>query len=99
MSWYRWSGDDLLLDIATQPGAKRNEILGLHGGRLKVRIQAPPVDGRANAVLLEFFADCFSVPKSRVGIDRGQNSRQKLLRIQAATAIPSELTELGLKRP
>lgn len=99
MNWFRWDDHDLLLEVAAQPGAKRNEFSGLHGERLKVRIHAPPLEGRANAMLIEFFSECFAVPKSRISIEQGEQGRQKRIRIHAVTTIPPALAELGLLLP
>ena len=99
MSWFRWADHDLLLEVAAQPGAKRNEFLGLHGERLKVRLQAPPLEGRANIALTDFFSECFAVPKNRVRIEQGEHGRQKRVRIRAVTTIPPALIALGLTLP
>ena len=87
-AWRRETGDALELAVHVQPGAKRTDIAGLHGMALKVRLAAPPVDGKANAALRRFFADAFGVPLQRVSILRGESSRHKLLRIEAPTARP-----------
>ena len=71
----------MLLHVHVQPGARRTEVCGLHGDRLKVRLAAPPVDGKANKALIAWAAAFFAVPKSRVELVRGQASRQKTLRI------------------
>lgn len=83
MSYFRWDGADLLLDCHLQPKASKDEFAGLHGERLKIRISAPPIDGRANAQLLAFIAKAFGVAKSQVSLDSGDSSRQKRVRIQA----------------
>lgn len=87
-SWYRWSGDDLLLDIHAQPGARRDEVVGPHGDALKVRIAAPPIEGRANDQLVRYLADLCGVPRSRVTVERGQGTRRKRLRITAPKRLP-----------
>ena len=46
--WYRWDGNTLILSLRIHPGARHNRLDGLYGDRLKVRITAPPVDGKAN---------------------------------------------------
>ncbi len=74
---------NLLLNVHVQPGAKRTELAGLHGDRLKVRLTAPPVDGKANKALLAFVAKTWDRPKSAVTLIRGQTSRQKTLKIEA----------------
>ena len=88
MSYFRWDGADLLLDCHLQPKASKDEFAGLHGERLKIRISAPPIDGRANAQLLAFIAKAFGVAKSQVSLDSGDSSRQKRVRIQAPRQFP-----------
>ncbi|RGP52868.1 DUF167 family protein [Pseudomonas abyssi] len=95
MSFYHWQDDDLLLDCHLQPGAKRAEFAGQHGERLKIRISAPPVDGKANDALIRFLADAFAVSRQQVSLLSGQNSRQKRLRIQTPRQLPAEL---GIQR-
>ena len=62
--WYRWDGEDLLLAVHLQPKASKDEFAGLHGDRLKIRLTAPPVEGKANAHLMAFLAKAFGVPNS-----------------------------------
>ncbi len=87
----RWQGDDLILRIQVQPRANRDELAGLHGDRLKVRLSAPPVDGRANAALLAFLAGLFGVPKNRVILLAGESGRTKRVRIVNPGRIPDGL--------
>ncbi|GGH89762.1 UPF0235 protein [Pseudomonas fluvialis] len=77
-----------MLDCHLQPKASKDEFAGLHGERLKIRISAPPIDGRANAQLLAFIAKAFGVAKSQVSLDSGDSSRQKRVRIQAPRQLP-----------
>ena len=95
MPFYHWQGEDLLLDCHLQPGAKRAEFAGQHGERLKIRISAPPVDGKANEALIGFLADAFDVSRQQVSLLSGQSSRQKRLLIQTPRQLP---TELGIQR-
>jgi uncharacterized protein (TIGR00251 family) len=67
-----------------QPNASKSEFAGLHGDRLKVRLQAKPVEGEANAALIQFLAHTSGVAKSNVELLRGATSRQKDLRIACA---------------
>jgi uncharacterized protein (TIGR00251 family) len=80
----RWEGTDLVLSLHVQPGAKKTEPAGLHGGALKVRLHARPVEGAANAALLEFLAESFGVPLRQVELVSGQQSRQKRVRVRGA---------------
>ena len=63
MSWLLADGDGVVLRLHIQPGAKKTEIAGLHGEALKIRLAAPPVDGKANACLVEFLARQLGVAK------------------------------------
>lgn len=70
-----------LVDLHVQPGARVTEVAGEHGGRLKLKISAPPVDNKANAFLLAWLAARLDLPKSAVELLRGQSSRQKTVAI------------------
>ena len=71
----------IVLELHVQPGAKRTEMAGEHGGRIKVRLAAPPVDGKANEALVEFLAEHYGVPRRSVTIESGLHSRQKKVTI------------------
>ena len=73
----------LTLRLHVQPGARQTAVAGLHGERLKIRLAAPPVDGKANAALLLFVAAAFGVPLRNVELVAGASSRQKTVRIHA----------------
>ena len=67
MNWYRIATDGrITLTLHIQPGAKKTEFGGLHGDALKIRLAAPPVDGKANEALIKFVADTLGLPKSAV---------------------------------
>jgi len=87
-NWYRWVGDDLLLEIHAQPGARKDEVVGPHGDALKIRIAAPPIDGRANDHLVRFMAGLCGVPRARITVERGQSGRRKRLRISDPEHLP-----------
>lgn len=63
------------------PNAPRSQIIGWLGEALKIKVHAPPVEGRANEVLCEFLADEFHLPRRAITVLRGDTSRQKLIRI------------------
>lgn len=68
--------------IRVQPNASRNEIVGwLDDGSLKIRIQTPPQDGKANKALIAFLANELGVSKNQISIVRGETSRQKVIAI------------------
>lgn len=83
-----WEGSDLVFDVHVQPRASRDEISGMLGDKLKVRITAPPVDGKANQHLVQFFAKLFRVSKSSVILVTGETSREKRFRIQSPRSVP-----------
>jgi uncharacterized protein len=87
-SWYRYDKDRgvLTLLLRVQPNAKRTEIAGLYGGHLKVRVAAPAVDDRANALLIGFLADKFDLPGRQVMIRRGSYGRTKTVEIYGQAA-------------
>lgn len=90
--WYRRDGDDaLLLTLHVQPGAKRSEIAGLHGDALKIRLAAPPIEGRANDALRRFIADRFGVPLRNVELQKGVQSRHKTVRVSGSEVKPESL--------
>ncbi len=82
---------ELVLDVHIQPRASKDEIVGYHGDRLKIRITAPPVDGKANAHLLAYLAGVFKVPKRDVVLISGETGREKRVRIIAPAVLPAIL--------
>ncbi|KXU38025.1 hypothetical protein AXE65_00460 [Ventosimonas gracilis] len=93
--FFRWDGGDLILFCHLQPAAKTNGFAGLHGDRLKIRLRAPALEGRANAALIDFLSEAFAVSKVDIELESGSQSRQKRVRIKS----PERLPELaGLSR-
>ncbi len=78
--FFRWAGDDLILRVRVQPKAVRDQIAGLHGGALKVRITAPPTEGKANRHLTRLLAKELGLSSSDVTVVRGWKGRDKELR-------------------
>lgn len=72
--------------VRVQPRASRTEIAGTHQGALKVRLQAPPVDGAANEALVEFLAESLGVPRRMVEIVSGASSRTKVVEVAGIDA-------------
>jgi uncharacterized protein (TIGR00251 family) len=71
-----------ILEVYVQPGAARSELAGTHGERMKIRLAAPPVEGKANAALIEFLAGHYGVPRRKVRIASGLKSRMKRVVIE-----------------
>lgn len=76
------------INVRVQPRASSNEIVGYRDGILRVRLQAPPVDGAANEALVRFLADEFGVPRRQVRIVSGSGSRNKIVEVEAV-ALPA----------
>ncbi|MCY1035423.1 DUF167 domain-containing protein [Corallococcus sp. BB11-1] len=74
------------LTVLVQPRASRTKVVGEHDGQLKIQLAAPPVDGEANAALLEFIAKKLGVPKRQVTLTAGDTSRRKRLKVQGVDA-------------
>jgi hypothetical protein len=89
--WFRRNGEVLTLTLHIQPGAKRSELAGLHGEALKIRLAAPPVEGRANEALLKFIAGLFDVPVRQVELKQGGQSRHKVVAITGSKVEPESL--------
>jgi len=81
-NWYRWQDQNLVINVQLQPRARQNQIMGIHGDALKIRITAPPVDGKANTHLCQFLSNLLDVPASSIDIISGETSRNKRVCIQ-----------------
>lgn len=79
--WLQANADGALLTVHVQPGAKRTEVVGIHGDAVKIRLAAPPVDGKANDCLLAFVAEISEVARREVELVSGETSRRKRVRI------------------
>ncbi|NIO10558.1 MAG: YggU family protein [Anaerolineales bacterium] len=71
----------MTLRVTVQPNAPENQVVGFHGEALKVKVTAPPKEGKANQKLIEVLAERLGVKRSNIEIIRGQTSRNKVLRI------------------
>ena len=93
--WLHESGKDVVLSLHVQPGAKKTEVVGLYGDALKIRLAAPPVDGKANECLLEYVADTLNIPRRQVILVSGSSSRSKRLAVAGMTADEIERRMVG----
>ncbi|MDE2051743.1 MAG: DUF167 domain-containing protein [Gammaproteobacteria bacterium] len=85
-------GSAIRFEVHVQPRASRTELAGLHGGVLKVRVAAPPVEDAANRALAEFLAECLGVAKRSVRIVAGGTSRTKVIEVDGVT--PEQVASL-----
>jgi len=70
------------VNVRVQPGARRSEVVGWRGDTLRLRVQAPALEGRANAAVVELLANVLDVSRSRVWIERGETSHEKVLGVE-----------------
>jgi len=105
LKWLRPHAEGVTIAVSAQPGAKRSELVGEHAGMLKIKVQAPPVEGAANEALSEFLAKLCGVKPRAVELGAGASSRQKVFVVkgvsvdQVAAAVASRLTQNGSPRP
>lgn len=87
-SWFRLSpdGNAICIFVHAQPNARTTEVAGLHDGRLKVRVAAPALDGRANDRLLEYLRRRLDLPANRLILAKGHHSRMKTIEITSPDA-------------
>jgi uncharacterized protein (TIGR00251 family) len=87
------------LAVRAQPGAKKTAIVGVYGegsaAQLKIAVQAPPIEGRANSALIAFLADRFDLPKSQVELVAGESSRSKLFMLSGVSVESASTKLLG----
>lgn len=82
--WCSKTGDGLRLAVQISPNAKRTEVIGEAEAALKIKLHAPPVDGKANEALIRYLADRLDVPKSAVTITHGHTNKRKLIEVRGA---------------
>ena len=83
--WIQGTPDGVIFKVIVQPRGSKNQIIGLQGDALKIRLTAPPVEGAANKMCIEFLAKSLKVRKSDVEIIRGQRSRTKQVLVRSAS--------------
>lgn len=86
MTAVRETPEGVELSVRVAPRASKNELCGMHGDALRVRLQAPPVDGKANKALVRLLARTFDVPPSSVRILRGETGRLKRVLVRGGRA-------------
>ena len=78
----RQAGESVIIRVHAQPGAKHTALAGLHGTAVKLKVQAPPVEGAANEAAIKFLARSLGVAKSKVALVRGHKSRAKTFEVR-----------------
>ena len=86
------------LRLHVQPGASRTGMAGLHGDALKIRVAAPPADGRANRAMLDYLAECLGVARTRITLVKGESGRRKTVIVQGI-GLEAVRELLGLEHP
>lgn len=94
-AWLVQSEGTLVLTVHVQPGASRSGVVGVHGDALKIRLRAPPVDGKANEALLDHLGAALGLTRRDLELVSGQTARRKRVRIagstiEAVTALANE---------
>ena len=89
--------ENILLKVYLQPKSSKNEVVGPYRDGIKVKVTAPPIDGKANEALIRFLAKKFGIPPSCIEIIKGLHSREKTLRISAT--VLDELSDFSRKIP
>ena len=84
---------DLLLNIKVTPKASKTEFVNIVEGRVAIRLNAQPIDGKANKALIDFLSKQFKVAKSRILLIRGENNRLKTVKIPKPNKIPDFILE------
>lgn len=84
--WARDAAGGAELDLLVVPRSSRTRVAGEHGGRLKIQVAAPPVDGEANAALVAFLAEALGVRRSDVEVAAGEGGRRKRVRVAGVDA-------------
>ena len=88
--WLLAAPDGVSILVAASPRASRTEVAGIAGGRLRVRVAAPPVEGAANEELVRFLARSLGVPRSAVAVTAGAAGRRKTVVIRGVTAAAAQ---------
>jgi uncharacterized protein (TIGR00251 family) len=95
--WLTQTPGGVELAVLVQPRASRSRVVGEHDGLLKIQLAAPPVEGEANAALIEMLARLLGVPKRQVSLISGETSRRKRVRIEGVEPAAAEavMTPVG----
>jgi uncharacterized protein (TIGR00251 family) len=95
MSWLVTTADSVILTIKATPRAKRTEVSGVDPDWIRLRIQAPPVDGKANEAIIAFFAEAFKIHRRAVEICTGDTSRLKRIKLHGVSDVAARAWAAG----
>ena len=84
--WLHADGEDVRVRIHAQPGAAKTQVVGTHGDAVKIRIQAPPVEGKANQALLRYLSRRLECRKNQLQLVSGEHSRKKVILVTGVEA-------------
>lgn len=87
MTWLRETSEGVLVSVRAVPNAPKNQVVGVQGNTVKIRLKAPPVDGKANEVLVHFLSKTLRLPRNQVHLSGGTTSRNKSILI---TGLPAQ---------
>lgn len=82
---FKETEEGVIISLYIQPNASKTEIIGEHNGALKVKIKAPPVEGKANDEVMRFLSKALGISKSQVELLKGDRSREKKVLVRSAT--------------
>lgn len=94
MSWYFHRENKLFLKLFVQPGAKQNEIVGLLGDELKIKLKSRAIEGQANDALLKYLAQQLDFPRTQMTLKSGKTSRHKIIEIEKSSLNLAKLSKL-----
>jgi uncharacterized protein (TIGR00251 family) len=97
--WCSALPDGVRIAVQITPNAKKTEVLGVHGDALKLKLQAQPIEGKANEALVKYLAKVLAVPRSAVTITHGHTNKRKLVEVVSATLTPQAVEDLLAPRP
>jgi uncharacterized protein (TIGR00251 family) len=93
--WLSKHENGSILYLYIQPGSSKNEIMGLHGGRLKIKIKAQPIEGEANSSLIDYLSGILKISKNKIFLLQGESSRQKKILVELSQ---TEVISLVMKK-
>ena len=93
--WLKQTTAGITLNLHCQPGAKQTKVVGLHDGCLKISLQAPAVENKANTLLLAWLSKQLKVPQKQIQFVAGQNSRKKRVEIWGSITLEQVIERLS----